>query len=120
MIIQKPECGPKAAQPSLGEPDTASVPNGSHAEADSAPEQPEEVDEATAVKRQVLIKAAPLAGGWGLERFGFADITVLKLLEALPGQPTDCTKHLSLYPLFVESSECQHLMECVSSSIQSA
>lgn len=106
VIIQKSECGTKAAQPSLGEPDTASMPNGSHAEADSASEQPEEVDKATAAKRQVLIKAAPLAGVWGLERFGFADTTVLKLLEALPGHPTDCTKHL----------ECQHLMECVSSS----
>ena len=60
--------------------------NGSHAEADDASEQPEEVDEATAVKRQLLIKAAPLAGVWGLERFGLGDITVLKLLEALPGQ----------------------------------
>lgn len=61
------------------------MPNGSHAEADIA-EQLEEVDEATAAKRQLLIKAAPLAGVWGLERFGLADVTVLKLLEALPGE----------------------------------
>ena len=78
----------KAAQSSGRQSDTAAMPNGSHAEADGTSEQPEEVDEATAVKRQLLIKAAPLAGVWGLERFGLADVTVLKLLEALPGQPT--------------------------------
>lgn len=76
----------KAAQAGAEQSDTASMPNGSHAEADDASEQPDEVDEATAAKRQLLIKAAPLAGVWGLERFGLADVTVLKLLEALPGE----------------------------------
>lgn len=107
MTLQKSECGTKAAQPSVGEPDTASMLNGSHAEANGTAEQPEEVDKATAAKRQVLVRAAPLAGAWGLERFGFANTTVLKLLEALPGQLTDCTKHF----------DCQHLKKCMSSSI---
>lgn len=31
------------------------------------------------------MKAAPLAGMWAAERFGLADVQVLKLLEALPG-----------------------------------
>ena len=43
------------------------------------------VDEATKQKQQLLVQAAPLAGCWGLERFGMADVAVLKLLEALPG-----------------------------------
>ncbi|KAL3143605.1 hypothetical protein ABBQ38_002402 [Trebouxia sp. C0009 RCD-2024] len=81
---QKSESTLRAAQPAAEQSDTATMPNGSHAEADIA-EQLEEVDEATAAKRQLLIKAAPLAGVWGLERFGLADVTVLKLLEALPG-----------------------------------
>lgn len=86
MIVQQSESEVKAAQSSGRQSDTAAMPNGSHAEADDESEQPEEVDEATADKRQLLIKAAPLAGVWGLERFGLADITVLKLLEALPGE----------------------------------
>lgn len=86
VTVQQGEPEVKAAQSSGGQSDTAGMPNGSHAEADDTSEQPEEVDEATAVKRQLLIKAAPLTGVWGLERFGLADITVLKLLEALPGQ----------------------------------
>ena len=85
-VLQKSESILKAAQPGAEQSDTASMPNGSHAEADDAAEQPEEVDEATAAKRQLLIKAAPLAGVWGLERFGLTDVTVLKLLEALPGE----------------------------------
>ena len=44
------------------------------------------VDEATKQKQQLLVQAAPLAGCWGLERFGMADVAVLKLLEALPGK----------------------------------
>ena len=66
--------------------DTADMANGSHPEADDeAPAEAEQVDEATEAKRQLLVKAAPLAGIWGLERFGLADVTVLKLIEALPG-----------------------------------
>lgn len=107
-MIQKTEPETKAAQSSFGQSDNASMPNGTNAGADDGTaEQPEEVDEATAAKRQVLIKAAPLAGVWGLERFGFADTTVLKLLEALPGPPTDCTKHFYF----------QHSVKRVSSSI---
>ena len=86
-IMQKSESGLKAAQSSAGQSGTAGMPNGSHAEAADASEQSEEeeVTEATAAKRHLLIKAAPLAGLWGLERFGLADITVLKMMEALPG-----------------------------------
>ena len=46
------------------------------------------MDEATKQKQQLLVQAAPLAGCWGLERFGMADVVVLKLLEALPGKST--------------------------------
>lgn len=88
VIVQDTKSGMKAAQTTGGQSDTAAMPDGSHPDADDTSEQPKEVDEATAVKRQLLIKAAPLAGMWGLERFGLADITVLKLLEALPGQLT--------------------------------
>ncbi len=60
--------------------------HGSHPEVDEeTPAEAEQVDEATAAKQQLLVKAAPLAGIWGLERFGLADVTVLKLLEALAG-----------------------------------
>jgi hypothetical protein len=34
---------------------------------------------------ELLAQAAPLAGQWGLERFGLADIGVLQALEGLPG-----------------------------------
>ena len=66
--------------------DGDNVPDGSRPEADDSSDEAEEVDEATSVKRQMLVKAAPLAGTWGLERFGFTDTTVLKLLEALQGE----------------------------------
>ena len=32
-----------------------------------------------------LVAAAPLAGAWGTERFGFAEVPILAALEALPG-----------------------------------
>jgi hypothetical protein len=41
---------------------------------------------ATQRKHALLLRATPLAGVWGLERFGLADASVLKLLEALPGK----------------------------------
>lgn len=47
--------------------------------------EPEKVDAATVAEQQLLMKAAPLAGMWAAERFGLADVQVLKLLEALPG-----------------------------------
>ena len=53
-----------------------------HAEASS---EPGESDAATLTKQHLLVKAAPLAGMWAAERFGLADVRVLKLLEALPG-----------------------------------
>ncbi len=33
----------------------------------------------------LLRRLPPLAGVWGMERYGFADVRVLQLLEALPG-----------------------------------
>ena len=33
----------------------------------------------------LLVKAAPLAGVWGTQRYGLADVAVLAALEALPG-----------------------------------
>lgn len=67
--------------------DTADVLDGGHTEAEEeASGEPEQVDEATEAKRQLLVKAAPLAGVWGLDRFGLADVNVLKLLEALQGE----------------------------------
>ena len=33
----------------------------------------------------LLVKMAPLAGAWGIERYGFADAAVLAALEGLPG-----------------------------------
>ena len=52
----------------------------------AADDEDDELDEDTLRKHALLIKAAPLAGVWGLERFGLADAQVLKLLEALPGK----------------------------------
>lgn len=69
--------------------DGDNVPNGSHPEADDSSDEAEEVDEATSVKRKMLVKAGPLIGVWGLERFGLTDITVMKLLEALQGEPSE-------------------------------
>ena len=60
------------------------MPTGGHAQADAAAGF-EEVDEDEEQRQQVLLRAAPMAGVWGLERFGLTDLTVLKLLEALPG-----------------------------------
>ena len=63
--------------------------DGSHTEVEEdASGELEQVDEATETKRQMLIKAAPLAGSWGLDRFGLTDVTVLKLVEALQGKQT--------------------------------
>ena len=74
------------AQADAAKSDCANMPNGSHHEVDDASDEPEQVDEVTAAKQQVLVKAAPLAGVWGLERFGLAHVTVLRILEALPGE----------------------------------
>ncbi len=78
--------------------DTGDMANGSHPEADEETSaEAEQVDEATEAKRQLLVKAAPLAGIWALERFGLADVTVLKLLEPLPGGlMTVCEKESAL------------------------
>ena len=88
--MQGSQSGLKTPREEATASDAADMPNGSHMEADeeTSPEEEaerEEVDEATQAKRQLLVRAAPLAGTWGLERFGLADITVLKLIEALPG-----------------------------------
>lgn len=64
--------------------DVTDLPNGSHTEADEE-SSAEQVNEATQAKRQLLVKVSPLAGVWGLERFGLADVNILKLIEALPG-----------------------------------
>ena len=78
--------------------DTGDMANGSHPEADEETSaEAEQVDEATEAKRQLLVKAAPLAGIWALERFGLADVTVLKLIEALPGGlMTGCERQSAL------------------------
>ena len=60
-----------------------------------------EPDAATVAKQQLLMKAAPLAGMWAAERFGLADVRVLKLLEGLPGiiyihQPGLAVQHLHM------------------------
>lgn len=74
--------------------DTGDMANGSHPEADDETSaEAEQVDEASEAKQQLLVKAAPLAGIWGLERFGLADVTVLKLIEALPGVEEHCTDY---------------------------
>lgn len=62
----------------------------------------EEPDAATVAKQQMLMKAAPLAGMWAAERFGLADVKVLKLLEGLPGinnihQPGLAIQHLHMW-----------------------
>ncbi|KAL0021618.1 hypothetical protein WJX79_009112 [Trebouxia sp. C0005] len=73
---------------------TGDMANGSHPEADDESSAgAEQGDEAIEAKRQLLVKAAPLAGIWGLERFGLADVSVLKLIEALPGVEEHCTAY---------------------------
>lgn len=79
--VQKSEPGLNAGQAAS---DVTDLPNGSHTEADEE-SSAEQVNEDTQAKRQLLVKVAPLAGVWGLERFGLADVNILKLIEALPG-----------------------------------
>ncbi|KAL0039732.1 hypothetical protein WJX77_006357 [Trebouxia sp. C0004] len=87
---QKSDTAPQEATAS----DTGDRANGNHPEADEETSaEAEQVNEATVAKRQLLVKAAPLAGIWGLERFGLADVTVLKLMEALPGVEEHCTDY---------------------------
>ena len=84
VVVQKSESGLKPQE--TAESDANGMSNGSYVEADEKTSaEPEQMDEATEAKRQLLVRAAPLAGVWGLERFGLADITTLKLIEALPG-----------------------------------
>ena len=86
------------------------MPNGSHAEADrETSAEPEQMDEAAQVVRQLLLKAAPLAGVWGTERFGLADVTVLKLIEALPG-----TLSWSMWQRLLQSSLGWMILRCSS------
>ena len=101
-MLQKSGQDAKDPQEDTASAHTADMPNGNHlpSEAEAAIEaEDDEISEAEEVRRQVLLKAGPLAGVWGLDRFGLTDITVLKLLEALPGMtaPTFFYKFCMLF-----------------------
>ena len=87
--------------------------DGSHTEAEEeASGEAEQVDEATEAKRQLLVKAAPLAGVWGLDRFGLAEVSVLKLIEALQGEQDICEGQMCTVPPRVQKHCIFHACRC--------